>query len=76
MPDFLVMGRWLVIAGICLVITGGIFYLLGKVGGFSQLPGTLRLEGQGFTCIFPILGSIILSIILTVLLNLAARWIK
>jgi hypothetical protein len=76
MPDFMLMGRWLVIAGVCLVVTGGIVYIIGKVGGFSQLPGTLRVEGQGITCIFPILGSIILSIILTVLLNLAARWMK
>jgi len=76
MPDFMMMGRWLIIAGVCLVITGGIVYLIGRVGGISQIPGTLRLEGQGITCIFPILGSILLSIILTVLLNLAARWLK
>jgi hypothetical protein len=76
MPDFMIIGRWLAIFGICLVIIGGIVYLIGRLGGISQLPGTLHFEGQGFTCIFPILGSILLSIILTVLLNLAARIIK
>jgi hypothetical protein len=76
MLDFLIIGRWLAIVGVCLVITGGFVYLLGKFGGFSQLPGTLHFEGQGFTCIIPILGSIVLSIVLTVLFNLAARWLK
>jgi hypothetical protein len=76
MPDFLVIGRWLAILGVCLVIIGGIVYLIGRIGGFSQFPGTLRLEGQGITCVFPILGSILLSIILTLLLNLAARFWK
>jgi hypothetical protein len=76
MPDFMMLGRWLAIAGVCLVIAGGIVYLIGRMGGISQLPGTLRMESQGITCIFPVLGSILLSIILTVLLNLAARWFK
>ncbi|MEI8132063.1 MAG: DUF2905 domain-containing protein [Leptolinea sp.] len=76
MPDFMLFGRWLAVAGGCLVIAGGIVYLIGKFGGLSQFPGTLRLEGQGITCIFPILGSIVLSIILTILLNFAARWLK
>jgi hypothetical protein len=76
MFDFMTIGKWLAIAGVCLVITGGIIYMIGRMGGISQIPGTLRLEGQGITCIIPILGSILLSIILTVLLNLAARWLK
>jgi hypothetical protein len=76
MPDFMIIGRWLAIIGVSLVILGGIIFLIGRFGGISQLPGTLHFEGQGFTCVFPILGSILLSIILTVLLNLAARIIK
>lgn len=74
MPDFVILGKWLAIAGICLLIVGGLVYLIGRIGGIQQLPGTLHWEGQGITCIFPILGSIILSILLTILLNLAGRF--
>jgi hypothetical protein len=74
MENLEVIGRWLVIFGVVLAIVGGIIWLLSRVFGLSDLPGTLRIEGSGITCIFPILASILLSIILTVLLNLAARW--
>jgi hypothetical protein len=76
MFDFLQAGRWIMLAGVGLVITGGLIYLAGKYGGFSQLPGTIHFEGQGITCVFPILASIVLSIVLTVILNLFARLIK
>lgn len=76
MFDFLQAGRWIILAGISLIIIGGLVYLVGKAGGISQIPGTLRYEGQGITCVFPLLASIVLSIILTVVLNVLARWIK
>ncbi|MEA4908091.1 MAG: DUF2905 domain-containing protein [Chloroflexi bacterium] len=67
------IGKWLIIAGLVLAVTGGIVWLLGRLPGLTQLPGTLRIEGQGVTCVFPILASIVLSIVLTVILNLVAR---
>ncbi len=70
------VGRWIIFAGIGLIVTGGLIYLWGKFGGLSQLPGTLRFEGQGFTCVFPLLASIVLSIILTIVLNVLARLLK
>lgn len=76
MFDLMQIGRWIVIAGIALIVTGGLVYLTGKFGGLSSLPGTLKFEGSGFTCVFPLLASIILSIILTVVLNLVARLFK
>jgi uncharacterized membrane protein len=69
-------GKWLIIGGIALVITGGLFLLLSKLSGVRHLPGTLQVEAGGMTCIFPILGSIILSIVLTVVLNLIIRIIN
>ena len=41
-----------------------------------QLPGTIRIQGSGFTCLIPLLGSIILSVLLTIVLNLLAKFIK
>ncbi len=76
MFDFLQAGRWIVLTGVCLIVVGGLVYLIGKLGGIPPLPGTIRYEAQGFTCVFPLLASIVLSIVLTVILNILARWIK
>jgi hypothetical protein len=76
MFDLMQIGRWIIIAGIGLSLTGSLIYAAGKFGGLSSLPGTLRFEGSGLTCVVPILGSIILSIVLTVVLNLLARFFK
>lgn len=68
-----VLARWLVIAGLGLVILGGVLWLVSRIPGLENLPGTIRIEGRGFTCIFPLLASILLSILLTVFLNIIGR---
>ncbi len=70
------MGRWIIATGVILVIVGGIVWLVGRYSGLSQLPGTLRIQGSGFTCLVPILGMIVLSVVLTIVLNLLARFIN
>jgi thiosulfate reductase cytochrome b subunit len=71
------LGRWIVIAGIALVVVGGLVWLLSKIPGVSQLPGTFKIQlGDSFTCVFPILASIVLSILLTIVLNVIARLMK
>ena len=76
MQNLDVIGRWVVIAGIALIVVGGLVWLLSKIPGLNQLPGTLKVELGSFTCIFPILASIVLSILLTVALNVIARLMK
>ena len=71
-----VVGRWLIVVGIAIVVTGGIVWALGRFGGLSRLPGTIQIQGSGFTCLIPILGSILLSLVLTVVLNLLARFLN
>lgn len=68
-----ILARWLVIAGLGLVVLGGILWLVSRIPGFGNFPGTIRIEGKGFTCIFPLLASIVLSILLTVFLNIIGR---
>jgi hypothetical protein len=74
MENLEVIGRWLVIFGIVLAVIGGIIWILGRFFGLNDLPGTLRIEGPGITCVFPVLAMIVISVVLTVILNLAARW--
>jgi len=75
MASFEVIGKWLLIGGLTLAALGGLVWFLGRLG-VNQIPGTLRINIPGGQCIVPILGSIILSIVLTVLLNLFARLIN
>jgi len=70
------IGRWLVIAGIVLVVVGGLIWLFGRISGLNDLPGTLHIQLDGVSCAIPILGSIVISIVLTLLLNLIIRLVN
>ena len=62
------------IAGAALVVIGGIVYLLGRAGiSFGRLPGDIRFERGNLTCVIALGTSILLSVALTVILNLLAR---
>lgn len=68
-----VIGKALVVIGAVTIAVGGLLWLLSKVpwGSFwGNLPGDIRIERPGFTCIFPLVSSIIISLLLTVLLNI------
>lgn len=70
------IGRILVITGLAIAVAGLILILLGRTSLFSQLgnlPGDIRIEGNGFTCLIPFTSMIIISIMLTVILNVIAR---
>jgi hypothetical protein len=67
------IGKALMGMGVALVLLGGLLWLLSKVPFLGRLPGDIRIERPGFTCLIPLASSIILSIVLTLLLNLIAR---
>jgi hypothetical protein len=49
-------------------------WLAGRLGiALGRLPGDIRLERGSVTAYFPCASSILISLILTLLLNLAAR---
>ena len=68
------IARFLVIGGIVLILIGGGVYLAAKFGiPFGRLPGDIRIEGKNGSFYFPVVTSIILSLVLTVLLNIIIR---
>lgn len=70
------IARFLIISGLVLLILGGLIYLMARLNlPFGRLPGDIRIERENFTCIFPITTMILLSLGLTVLLNLVLRWL-
>jgi hypothetical protein len=61
------IGRLLIVFGVLLVVMGAAIVLLG---GLPRLPGDIYVQRKGFSLYIPILGSILVSVILTLLLNL------
>ena len=67
------LGKWLFIGGIGLMLLGGFIWLLGHIPFFGNLPGDFRIQTQNFTCFFPLASLIVLSLILTIILNIVIR---
>ena len=73
MGDLQTIGRWLIIAGVAVAVVGVAVWLVGRFTHLQNLPGTVKVEIPGLTCVIPLLGSIILSILLTIVINLILR---
>ena len=67
------IGKTLLILGMVIMITGGIMLLAGRVPFLGNLPGDLRIQRDNWGCYVPLATSILISLILTVLLNVLAR---
>jgi hypothetical protein len=68
------LARWLIILGLILVVVGGMIYVLARLGlPLGHLPGDIRIQTENFTCIFPLTTMIIVSVLLTILLNVIIR---
>jgi hypothetical protein len=66
------LGRILLIIGVVLVVVGGLA-VLGVRLPFGRLPGDIAIEGERGGIYFPIVTMIIVSVVLTVLLNIFLR---
>jgi len=71
------IGRFLMIGGIILFIVGGLLFLASKLGiPFGHLPGDIRVERENFSFYFPLASSILISVVLTIIINVILRLIK
>lgn len=71
------LARILLILGVVLTLTGGVLYLLAKTGlNLGQLPGNIKISCGNTTCVFGLGVSLLLSLILTILLNVLARFLN
>ncbi|PEN12975.1 hypothetical protein CRI94_12250 [Longibacter salinarum] len=68
------MARWLIYGGIGLVLLGALVWGIGRFIDIGHLPGDVSFEGKNVKVFVPITSMIIISIVLTVLLNLILRW--
>lgn len=73
MTDMSSMGRMVALLGLLVVGVGVVMMLAGRVPFLGRLPGDISIERDGWSFHFPLVTSIVISLILTVVLNLIAR---
>jgi hypothetical protein len=66
------LGRILLIAAVVMAVVGVVLVLAGK-GVIPRLPGDIVVERRNFRFYFPLATSIVVSVVLTLLLNLFLR---
>jgi hypothetical protein len=71
------IARWLVVGGIVLILIGGGLFLASRLGiPLGRLPGDIRVERGSGLFYFPIVTSCVLSILLTIVLNIIIRFLN
>jgi len=66
------LGRYLLLLGGALVV-GGLLLLAAERMGLGKLPGDFVVKRKNTTFYFPLATSLLVSVVLTVLLNLLLR---
>jgi hypothetical protein len=67
------LGRVLVVGGAVLLVCGLLFLLLARVLPGGRLPGDITFSRGQVSCFFPLATCLLLSLVLTILLNLWSR---
>jgi hypothetical protein len=67
------LGRLLILVGALIVLAGAVLLVAGRIPWLGRLPGDVVVRRGPVTFYFPLATSIILSVLLTLLLNLFWR---
>lgn len=73
------IGRLLLVIGIAVALVGALLMLLSRLPFLSQfgnLPGDIRIQAGGLTCFIPLASMLVISLLLTIALNIVARLIN
>ena len=69
-------GRYIIFIGIAVVIIGVLIYFLhDKLHWIGRLPGDIRIEWENFRFYFPIVTMIVISLVLTIVINLIKKFL-
>ncbi len=69
--------RLLILVGIVMISVGAIILVASRLGfNPDRLPGNIQIERGNLTCVFGLGISLLLSILLTLILNLLARFMN
>jgi hypothetical protein len=73
MTDLSNLGKFIILAGVILLVLGLLFLLLGRVPLIGRLPGDFVIRRDGTTIYIPLATMILLSLLLTIIVNLIFR---
>ena len=69
------VGKLLVVFGAVLVVVGIVMMLLGRMNfPLGRLPGDFLYRGKNTTVYFPLVSSVFVSVVLSVLVYVVSRW--
>ena len=71
--EFADFGKWLVITGLGLALLGVLIWVFGRFPGAGNLPGDINVQIGNVSCFAPIATMLILSLVLTIVLNVLLR---
>jgi len=75
--DLSSIARWVILAGVAIIIVSIGLWLAGRFDlPLGRLPGDIHIEKEGFSCFIPLTTSILLSLVLTLALNILLRFLN
>jgi Protein of unknown function (DUF2905) len=72
-PRDRIVAKVLILIGLALVVVG-LIWLAGERLGLGRLPGDFVIEREGFRLYIPLMTSLIVSVVLSLLLWFFGRW--
>ena len=72
--DLSQLGRILVIFGVVLLGVGLLFIVGGRIPFLGRLPGDIAFQRDGLTVFFPLATMLVISVVLTIVVNVLARF--
>ncbi len=69
------VGLLIVAVGVAVVIIGALI-TAGLLQWFGRLPGDLRIEGERVRVYAPLVSMLVVSVVLTLIVNLLRRWLS
>ena len=73
MPGFEHLGKFLILVGVFIVIFGLLIAFWGKIPLLGNLSGDISLQKGNFKFIFPVVSCMVISAVLTIVINLVIR---
>ncbi len=67
------IGKFLILLGLIIAAIGGLLLFSEKIPWIGRLPGDIMIQRRNFTFYFPLVTSILLSVILTLIFWLIGR---
>ena len=70
------LGKYLIVFGAIILIAGVVLTFFPKLNFFGRLPGDIIVKKENFSFYFPIVTSIVLSVLLTLIFWIINFFIK